>query len=125
MSPVEALSNTEVLWTPSPERAQASAIAEFARWVGEHRGVELPSDTDYAALHAWSVADLEGFWSAVAEFFGVRWRSEPPAVLGSRAMPGAEWFPGGSLNYADTPWLGRGRRSCRGVSSARTAWSGR
>jgi len=91
----------EVLWSPSPERAAGSAIAEFARWVVEHKGVELPSDTDYAALHAWSVSDLEGFWSAVAEFCGVLWHSEPTAVLGSREMPGAQWFPGGTLNYAE------------------------
>ncbi|WP_181779839.1 acetoacetate--CoA ligase [Pseudonocardia pini] len=100
----------EVLWAPSAARASGTAIAEFARWVGEHRGVELPSDTDYAALHAWSVADLEGFWSAVAEFCGVIWHDRPTAVLGSRAMPGAEWFPGGTLNYAEhalTPGPGR------------------
>ncbi|SDH58949.1 acetoacetate--CoA ligase [Pseudonocardia oroxyli] len=91
----------EVLWTPPAGRD--TAIAEFAR----RNGID-PSD--YAALHAWSVADLPGFWAAVAEFCGVIWRTEPTAVLGSREMPGAHWFPGGTLNYAEhalTPGPGR------------------
>ncbi|MEU7818618.1 acetoacetate--CoA ligase [Pseudonocardia sp. NPDC049154] len=91
----------EVLWSPSPEQAGRTAIAEFARWVREHKGVELESDTDYAELHAWSVRDLEGFWAAAAEFLGVIFRDEPTAVLGSREMPGAQWFPGATLNYAE------------------------
>ena len=100
----------EVLWSPSPEQAGRTAIAEFARWVREHKGVELESDTDYAELHAWSVRDLEGFWAAAAEFLGVIFRDEPTAVLGSREMPGAQWFPGATLNYAEhalTPGPGR------------------
>jgi acetoacetyl-CoA synthetase len=97
-----------VLWTPDPARVARSAMAEFRGWVREHRGVDAP---DYPALHAWSVRDLDGFWSAVAEFLGVRWHDRPTATLGSREMPGAQWFPGGTLNYAEhvlTPGPGRG-----------------
>ena len=85
-----------VLWTPAPDHA--GPLAEFTAWVREHRGVDAP---DYAALHKWSTDDLDGFWSAVTEFLGVRFRSRPTAVLGSRAMPGAQWFPGATLNYAE------------------------
>jgi len=73
-------------------------MTEFTGWVREHRGVDAP---DYATLHSWSVDDLEGFWSAVAEFFGVRFHTPPSAVLRSAQMPGAEWFPGATLNYAE------------------------
>jgi acetoacetyl-CoA synthetase len=86
----------DVLWRPDPDRS--GPLAEFTAWVREHRGVEAP---DYAALHAWSVTDLEGFWSAVAEFLGVRFHDRPTAVLGRQEMPGAEWFPGATLNYAE------------------------
>ncbi len=86
----------DVLWVPDPERA--TAMAEFTGWVREHRGVDAP---DYAALHAWSIEDLAGFWSAAAEFCGVRFHSQPTAVLGSTQMPGTEWFPGATLNYAE------------------------
>jgi len=88
----------ELIWTPDPERAQASGMAEFARWVAEHRGVHT---NDYAELHEWSVRDIGGFWSALAEFSGVHFHDQPRAALGSRAMPGAEWFPGATLNYAE------------------------
>ena len=56
-----------VLWTPDPDEARESRIAGFARWVREHRdvGSDFPvDDLDYAGLHAWSVRDLDGFWSA-------------------------------------------------------------
>lgn len=95
----------DVLWAPDP--ARAGPMTEFADWVHERRGVDVP---DYAALHAWSVNDLDGFWAAAAEFLGVRFSTPPTAVLGSREMPGAEWFPGCTLNYAEhalTPGPGR------------------
>ena len=89
-----------MLWTPDPDQARGTRIADFARWVREHRGAEI-DELDYAALHAWSVRDLDGFWSAVAEHLGVRFHDRPTATLGSREMPGAQWFPGASLNYAE------------------------
>ncbi|MFC4948143.1 acetoacetate--CoA ligase [Pseudonocardia sp. GCM10023141] len=91
----------EPLWAPAPHQAAGSAIVAFARWLREHRGVELADVFDYAELHAWSVRDLEGFWSATAEFLGVIFHDAPRAVLTSRAMPGAGWFPGATLNYAE------------------------
>ena len=101
--PTGAQPPPEQIWSPDPEAAAASALAGFTRWVVEHRGVELggPDHAGYTALHAWSVEDLPGFWSALAEYAGVRFHDEPTAVLGARDMPGAEWFPGGTLNYAE------------------------
>jgi acetoacetyl-CoA synthetase len=93
-----------------PQHAAASGIAEFTRYVRDRRGVSIP-DGDYAALHAWSVRDLAGFWSAVAEFVGMRFHQASAAVLGVERMPGAEWFPGATLNYAEhvlSPGPGRG-----------------
>ena len=82
----------DVLWTPNRQRAARSAIAAFTSFVRERHGVQV-ADMEYAALHAWSVQDLEGFWSAAAEFLGVRFRDAPTAVLGAASLPGAEWFP--------------------------------
>ena len=73
-------------------------MAAFRTWLREHRGVDA---ADYAALWEWSTTDLEGFWGALAEFLGVRFHEQPSRVLGSDAMPGAEWFPGATLNYAE------------------------
>ena len=79
------LQDPAVLWTPDPDEARGSRIAGFARWVREHRGVDhgFPVDElDYAALHDWSVRDLDGFWSAVAEYLGVIFHDPPTATLG-------------------------------------------
>jgi acetoacetyl-CoA synthetase len=85
------------LWRPDPERVEASRIAAFRRWLAG-RGVEV---ADYQALWEWSVTDLEAFWGALTEFLGVRFHSDYERVLGSSEMPGAQWFPGATLNYAE------------------------
>jgi len=86
----------DVLWRPDPDHR--GPLAEFTDWLREHKGVDA---RDYAALHEWSVTDLDGFWSAVAAFLDVHFHAPPTAVLGSREMPGAQWFPGATLNYAE------------------------
>jgi acetoacetyl-CoA synthetase len=90
----------EMLWAPDQKRARDTAVAAFARWVREHRGVQV-DELDYASLHAWSVRDPDGFWSAVAERLGVIFHDPPTATLGARDMPGTQWFPGSTLNYAE------------------------
>src|SRR6478672_4118039 len=83
----------KLLWRPSAERVEHATITRFARAVGR--------EGDYDDLWRWSVDDLEGFWGAVWEFFDVQ-ASEPyERVLGRREMPGAEWFPGSRLSYAE------------------------
>ena len=55
--------------------------------------------SDYHDLWRWSVEDLEGFWGSLWDWFKVGGSYE--RVLGRREMPGAEWFPGVELNYAE------------------------
>ena len=79
-----------VLWAADPDQARGSRIAEFTSWVRERRGVTLPQTDgvpDYAALHGWSVRDLEGFWSSVAEHFGVLFHDQPTQAVRLRGMP--------------------------------------
>jgi acetoacetyl-CoA synthetase len=90
----------EVVWTPDPVVARATAIAEFARLVRDQRPADV-DEVDYSSLHAWSVNDLDGFWAAAAKFLGVRFHAVPRATLDSLTMPGTEWFPGATLNYAE------------------------
>ena len=87
------------LWTPSPERVAAANVTRFARAAREEWGVEVP---DYAALHRWSVEQPEQFWQSVWAFAGVIGEREDDTVLedGDR-MPGARWFPGAWLNFAE------------------------
>src|SRR5664279_4813659 len=88
----------EVLWQPSPERVARARINGFAAFAGARSGLDL---RDYGSLWSYSTTDLEGFWSAVAGYFAVRWHRSPERVLTAAVMPGAEWFPGGTLNYAE------------------------
>ncbi|MHC1557377.1 acetoacetate--CoA ligase [Actinomycetospora sp. C-140] len=75
-----------------------TVIGRFVDWLARERGLAFD---DYDALQRWSVTDLDGFWSAVAAFFAVRFHDAPRAVLENPVMPGAVWFPGGTLNYAE------------------------
>ena len=86
------------LWRPSPQRVSRARITDFLRWLARERGLVF---ADYEALWRWSVDDLEGFWSAVWQYFDIRASTPYARVLGSRAMPGAEWFSGARLNFAD------------------------
>ncbi len=72
-------------------------MTAFARWLERSRGRQLG---DYEALWRWSVTDLDGFWQAVWDYCGIEASVRPAAVLGRRTMPGADWFPGARLNYA-------------------------
>jgi acetoacetyl-CoA synthetase len=62
---------------------------------------------DYHSLWRWSVDDIERFWASICDFFDVRFGAAPERVLGSRAMPGAEWFPGARLSYAEHVFRGK------------------
>ncbi|MGA6165817.1 acetoacetate--CoA ligase [Amycolatopsis magusensis] len=85
----------EVLWRPDVNRD--TKIDQFRGWLRDNRGV---ATDDYNSLWEFSTTDPAGFWSATAEFLGVRWHDQPTEVL-SGAMPSARWFEGGTLNYAE------------------------
>ncbi|WP_033329173.1 acetoacetate--CoA ligase [Streptomyces yerevanensis] len=95
-----APSSPEPFWSPDPETAAHSRIADFGRRLARQRHLDDAHDhTDYAALHRWSVTDIEGFWSAVWEYFDIDAAAPYERVLEEEKMPGARWFPGATLNY--------------------------
>jgi acetoacetyl-CoA synthetase len=88
----------DVLWTPPADVRETTEIGRFLNWLRDERGRDL---ADYDELWRWSVDDLEGFWGAIWEFFAIRAQAPYERVLTSREMPGAQWFPGARLNYAE------------------------
>lgn len=88
----------DVLWTPPADVRERSRIGDYLRWLSAERGLNF---ADYDALWQWSVTDLEGFWRSIWDYFQVIAHTEPESTLASRAMPGAQWFPGATLNYAE------------------------
>ena len=88
----------EVLWSPPADVRETSQLGRFLDFVRDTRGRDLPG---YDELFDWSVSDLEGFWGSLWDFFEVKAHTPYERVLGAAAMPGAEWFTGATLNYAE------------------------
>ncbi|WP_232661974.1 acetoacetate--CoA ligase [Pseudonocardia sp. TRM90224] len=88
----------ELLWTPSADFVQRSNVAAFISWLTEN---DRAAVRDYDELWRWSVADTEGFWSSVWDYFRVRSTTPYDRVLDDPAMPGTAWFPGSRVNYAE------------------------
>jgi len=87
----------DLLWEPSKDDIASARITAYLEWLAE-RGKKFE---DYDSLWRWSVSDLEGFWRSVWEYFGVRHSGRFSRALSSKRMPGAKWFEGTSLNYAE------------------------
>jgi acetoacetyl-CoA synthetase len=94
----------ELLWTPSPGTVERAAMTRYMRWLAAERGVAAD---DYASLWEWSVAELEAFWASIWDFFEVAAATPYDDVLAERTMPGARWFAGAELNYAEHPFRGK------------------
>jgi acetoacetyl-CoA synthetase len=86
----------EVLWRPAPDARAHTRLGAFMDWLGA-RGRRV--DT-YDELLAWSLADLDGFWSALREHFDLG-HVTGGVALADASMPGAVWFPGSTWNYAE------------------------
>jgi acetoacetyl-CoA synthetase len=94
----------EILWRPDEMTIEGSNLTAFAAWLEAERGIET---TDYAALHRWSAEEPGAFWDAIFDYFRVAYDGERGPALASREMPGAEWFPGVRLNYAEQAFAGK------------------
>lgn len=95
-----ALEVGDVVSAPSQEQLAAARLTDFARQAAERCGVDLP-EYDYEALWRCSVEHVEDFWAQVWRYFDVGPDTSYDAVLAERGMPGAVWFPGARLNYAE------------------------
>ena len=95
----------EKLWEPTPEAIERSQMTAYMRWLAAER--DLDFEGDYHRLWQWSVSDVDGFWRSIWDYFDVSATDQPNAVLGARVMPGAEWFHGATLNYAEHLFRGR------------------
>ncbi len=89
-----------ILWEPPEALTESANVTRFMRWL------ELGHES-YEELWAWSVEDLEAFWSSVWRFFDVQADAAPMRVLGSHEMPGTEWFAGTDVSYAEHVFRGR------------------
>ncbi|GIE95877.1 acetoacetate--CoA ligase [Paractinoplanes rishiriensis] len=87
-----------VLWQPPADVRETSRIGHFLSWLERERGQRFAG---YPELWQWSVTDLPGFWQSIWDYFKVISYGQPTAVLDDASMPGARWFPGATVNYAE------------------------
>ena len=91
-----------LLWKPSAKVIEQANLTHYMTWLKENRGLDFEL---YSDLWRWSVMEIEAFWSSLWDFFDIV-ASEPYAtVLTERKMPGAKWFGGAKLNYAENIWV--------------------
>ena len=101
LAPVELTGGAEegaLLWEPGPERFGKSRLADYMGWLVREKGIRAG---DYQQLWGWSTTSLEPFWESIWEYFQVVGDRGRGPALTSRSMPGASWFSGASLNYAE------------------------
>ncbi|MEX2334927.1 MAG: acetoacetate--CoA ligase [Pseudohongiella sp.] len=88
----------EPLWRPSRARIADAGITRYQQWLEEARGLSFAS---YDELWEWSVTEIEAFWQSIWDYCRVISHSPYEQVLVERTMPGARWFEGATLNYAE------------------------
>ncbi len=93
-----------VLWEPPEQLVEEAALTRYLRWLERERGLAFDG---YEALWRWSVTDLDAFWRSIWDVFEVHGNPAPGRVLGDRSMPGAQWFPGTHLNFAEHVFRGK------------------
>ena len=86
-----------LLWEPSEQRRAESVVSRYLTWLRDSRGVSVEGPRD---LWKWSVDDLDAFWLSLWDFCDIVGTRGDTALADDR-MPGARWFPGASLNYAE------------------------
>jgi acetoacetyl-CoA synthetase len=90
---------TELVWQPSSERIAAANVTRFIQCVNARLGQRLAGQ---AQLYDWSVAHPAEFWTEFARFADVRARwGSAPVLQDAERMPGARWFAGTRLNFAE------------------------
>jgi acetoacetyl-CoA synthetase len=92
------MSRPPVVWTPPRDAGETSQLGRYMHWLSDAKGLSFDG---YDELRAWSVTELEAFWESIWSHFDIQSHAPYETVLADRAMPGARWFPGARLNYAE------------------------
>lgn len=87
-----------ILWEPSAGFIHQSGLKKYERWLLEHWGLVF---SNYDELWEWSNDKFEDFWESLWQYFEVISHSPYNQVINTHTMPGARWFTGATLNYAE------------------------
>lgn len=92
------IEESQFLWQADDARLGRSNIAAFTRWLDDSRSLAFDS---YQDLWQWSVDDIDGFWSAIWDYFDILHDGDPTQVRHGTRMQDMRWFPQTRLNYAE------------------------
>ncbi len=98
MNKNQPISEGSLLWEPSAAVQEAANLTHYMRWLQAKKGLAFES---YAELWQWSVENLGAFWQSLWEYFDVAASETAVTPLADKSMPGANWFAGAKLNYAE------------------------
>ena len=90
---------TQPLWRPAKERIRRANMTRFIEFANQEHGLSL---SDVPSLYAWSIEKSPDFWASIWKFGGIR--ASVPYQRVARdldKMPGAKWFEGARLNFAE------------------------
>ena len=90
----------ERLWSPSEQKRKSSLIQKFI----DNSSLNFDN---YFDLHEWSVNNIEEFWGKFWNFSGIVYSKNYNSVLTNPTMPGAKWFEGSRLNFAENLLSGK------------------
>lgn len=93
----ESDGDDDVLWSPPSDAREHTRIGDYLRWLESHREVRFAG---YPELWRWSVDQPADFWGSIWEYFDIDCTEMWSEVLAGASMPGARWFSGARLNYA-------------------------
>jgi len=89
----------QLLWKPSKERRNSSNMLQFMNLVNEKYNRNFDK---YDLLYKWSVENISDFWACMWEFADLKSSSKYDQVVDDLSkMPGARWFKGARLNFAE------------------------
>lgn len=94
----QAVAEGTVLWEPTEDFKNRANITKYLNWLESEKGLAFK---DYHSLWEWSVTEIEHFWQSLWEFFDIKASKAPTSIVSGRNMPGAAWFQGAELNYAE------------------------
>lgn len=95
---MKSLKEGEIIWEPTQHQIKETGLTQYANWLKDKKGLEFD---DYQELWKWSVDELEEFWASIWEYCDVIATRKYDTVLADETMPGAKWFEGSRLNYAE------------------------
>jgi hypothetical protein len=95
---MQPITEGTVLWEPSKDFKSRATITKYLKWLESQQGLIF---NNYDDLWGWSVREIENFWQSLWQFFDIMTSKPYTHVLSDRKMPGAQWFQGAELSYAE------------------------